>query len=92
MMDPEDESVIRAYRVCFNSPDGQIVLRHLAEFCRAAASCFHADPRLHAVLEGRREVFLQIQRFSKLSDDEIVQMVAGNRLRLSRSLFGETDE
>jgi hypothetical protein len=92
MMDPEDDSIVRAYRVVFNSPDGRIVLQHLAEFCRAAESCFHADPRLHAMLEGRREVFLRIHHFAKLSDDEVVQMVAGRRLRLSRTLFGESDE
>ena len=91
-MDPHDESIIRAFRVVFGSPDGKIVLGDLAEFCRATDSCWHDDVRKHAALEGRREVFLRIQRFATLSDDEIVQMVAGNRLRMSRHLFGGIDE
>jgi hypothetical protein len=36
-------------------------LLDLAEFCRANESCFHEDPRMHAALEGRREVWLRIQ-------------------------------
>ena len=44
------------------------VLKDLAKFCRADKSCFHSDPRLHAVMEGRREVWLRIQQHLKLPD------------------------
>ncbi len=47
------------------------VLEDLAKFCRAHESTFHEDPRLHAVLEGRREVWLRIQNHLQLSDDEL---------------------
>ena len=46
------------------------VLHDLARFCRACDSTYHNDPRLHAVLEGRREVFLRIQHHLKLDPDQ----------------------
>lgn len=42
------------------SIDGQKVLADLRKFCRGDRSTFDADPRIHALLEGRREVFLRI--------------------------------
>ena len=42
------------------SNDGQKVLADLRKFCRGDRSTFDADPRIHALLEGRREVFLRI--------------------------------
>lgn len=60
-----------AYRVLFQGPQADEVLADLAKFCRAHDSCYNADARIHAVLEGRREVFLRITRHLKLSDDEL---------------------
>src|SRR4051794_40396105 len=62
-----------AYRAVFD-PNGArtaAVLRDLARFCRAHASTFHADARIHAVLEGRREVWLRIQKHLNLTSDEL---------------------
>jgi hypothetical protein len=42
------------------TPDADIVLGDLRDFCRARESTFEEDPRLHALLEGRREVWLRI--------------------------------
>jgi hypothetical protein len=50
------------------------VLKDLARFCRAHETTFHADPRLHAVLEGRREVWLKIQQYLQLSTAEIYEL------------------
>jgi hypothetical protein len=63
----------QAYDALFDPkiPDAKIVLKDLAEFCRADQTCFHADPRLHAVLEGRREVWLRIQKYINLNPDEL---------------------
>lgn len=47
------------------------VLEDLKKFCRANETCFHADPRIHAVLEGRREVMLRILDFTSLSLEEL---------------------
>ncbi len=48
----------------------EIVLRDLAKFCRANKTCFDPDPRKHAMLEGRREVWLRILEHLKLTPDE----------------------
>jgi len=47
------------------------VLKDLAAFCRAEESTYHPDPRAHAVLEGRREVFLRIQSHLNLSSEDL---------------------
>jgi len=62
-----------SYRRVFDkdSQDAQRVLADLAKFCRAHESTFHADPRLHAVMEGRREVWLRISQHLNLSTEEL---------------------
>lgn len=52
----------------------QEVLIDLAKFCRAHESAFHPDPRMHAVIEGRREVWLRIQNFLGLSEQELMDL------------------
>jgi hypothetical protein len=63
----------RAYLHTFDQKNlfAQEVLGDLAKFCRANESTFHSDPRAHAVLEGRREVWLRIQHHLKLDSDAI---------------------
>jgi hypothetical protein len=57
-----------AYQRVFDDKDqmSKAVLEDLAKFCRADETTFHADPRIHAALEGRREVYLRIQSHLKL--------------------------
>lgn len=62
------------YRLVFRSPPGEIVLKDLARFCRAHHSTFHEDPRVHAMLEGRREVWLRIASHLELSPDDLWQL------------------
>jgi hypothetical protein len=57
----------QAYCTTFMGAAGQIVQEDLADFCRANESTFDADPRMHAVLEGRREVWLRIQNTINLT-------------------------
>lgn len=66
----------RAYNAVFlrGAPETEAVLRDLAKFCRAHDSTFHTDPRVHAVLEGRREVFLLIMAFLNLSQEELYHL------------------
>lgn len=63
----------RAYDLTFdiNSVHAKAVLEDLADFCRATKPTFHEDPRLHALLEGRREVWLRIQKYIQLTPDEL---------------------
>lgn len=65
-----------AYRRTFQLDNAyaQQVLGDLAKFCRAHDSTFHKDPRAHALMEGRREVWLRIQEYLKLSDNQIYKM------------------
>jgi predicted alpha/beta hydrolase len=65
------------YRLAFLSPPGQVVLRDLARFCRAHKSTFHEDPRVHAMAEGRREVWLRIQQHLHMKPDDLWALYAG---------------
>ena len=65
----------RAYQTTFAGPIGELVLSDLAKFCRAYSTTFHPDPRVAAQLDGRREVFLRIQKYLKLTDDQIWDLV-----------------
>ena len=66
----------QAYRACLpkDGPMTRIVLEDLAKFCRAGKSTFHADPRIAAQLDGRREVFLRITQHLGLTGDELMEI------------------
>lgn len=66
----------QAYQQTFNIENrfNVAVLADLAKFCRADKSCFHPDQRVHAVLEGRREVFLRITQHLNLDEDDLVRI------------------
>ena len=65
----------QAYQITFDdSPESQAVLRDLAVFCRAGKPTFHTDPRVSAMLEGRREVWLRIADHLKLSTDDLYRL------------------
>lgn len=66
-----------AYKKTFQGPLGEDVLRDLAQFCRANESTFDPDARLHAVAEGRREVFLRIQQHLRLSPADLWRVTSG---------------
>lgn len=57
-----------------NSPYTETVLKDLAKFCRAHQSTFLPDARSHAVLEGRREVWLKIQEYLQMTPEEIYKL------------------
>ncbi len=67
----------QVYALAFAGPTGEAVLRDLAQFCRANATTFHEDPRVHAVLEGRREVWLRIQQHLQLDDEKLWKLLGG---------------
>lgn len=65
----------QAYDTVFtNGKDAEIVLKDLGQFCRANETTFHEDPRLHALIEGRREVWLRIQKHLNLTPDELWEL------------------
>lgn len=74
------------YIQTFESGPGERVLVDLAKFCRAHETSFHSDPRVNAVLEGRREVWLRIQHHLNLSNDKLWDLYD------QRPEYTETDE
>lgn len=60
-----------AYQQTFHGPLAKEVLVDLAKFCRAHESTFSQDARLHAVLEGRREVWLRLQNHLKMDSETL---------------------
>lgn len=70
----------RNYQLTFGSPAGQAVLTDLAEFCRANEPCFDPDPRIHAVKEGRREVWLRVQQHLNLTSEQLFEIFSGRTL------------
>ncbi len=69
--------VQRAAKLLLRSPSGAILLADLAQFCRAGQTTFHLDPRVHAALEGRREVFLRLVQLMELSEEELFDLWGG---------------
>lgn len=65
------------YQATFGPVHGKAVLRDLAPFCRAYTSTFHTDARIHAMLEGRREVWLRIQQHLNLQPDDLTDLYLG---------------
>jgi hypothetical protein len=61
----------QSYQLSLRSVAGQAVLHDLAQFCRASESTFDPDPRVHALKEGRREVWLRIQEHLDLTPEEL---------------------
>jgi len=59
------------------NPANRTVMLELSRFCRGKGSTFHPDARVHALLEGRREVFLRIKDFVDLTVDELVEKYTG---------------
>jgi len=66
-----------AYRTTFKGPYADVVLKDIARFCRAHESTFSADPRAHALAEGRREVWLRIENHLKLTPDQLWELYSG---------------
>jgi hypothetical protein len=55
-----------------SGPSNKLVMEDLSRFCREKSSTFHPDPRIHALLEGRRECVLRIRDFIDLEIDQLV--------------------
>lgn len=67
----------RAYQLAFSTPAGMECLVDLAKFCRAGTTTFDPDPRVHAALEGRREVWLRITQHLHLTTEQLYALYSG---------------
>lgn len=72
-----------AYQKTFNGPYGQEVLVDLAKFCRAHEPTFDPDARIHALTEGRREVWLRIAQHINLSQEQLWKLYDGREADVS---------
>lgn len=66
-----------AYQQVFGNPDDQAVkavINDLRHFCRADETTFLPDARAHALLEGRREVWLRIESHLKLKFEQLFNL------------------
>lgn len=66
-----------AYKFVFGGAFGSVVLKDLTKFCRGNETTFDSDPRVHALLEGRREVLLRIAQHLNLSVEELWALYDG---------------
>jgi hypothetical protein len=65
-----------AYQKTFNNPEGRKVLSDLRRFCRATTPTADINnDRATYLLEGRREVWLRIQAYLNLTDEDIYSLV-----------------
>lgn len=65
-----------SYRKVFNTQSTDVieVLHDLAKFCRAHETAFDPDPRITALFQGRREVWLRLEHHLQLTSDEFWQL------------------
>lgn len=74
----------RSYQLQFATSDGRLWLDDLARFCRANEPCFDLNDRKHALLEGRREVWLRIQNHLGLTPEQLLVLYAGPEINAER--------
>lgn len=74
----ELDRVALAYRRVFagkaQQGDADKLSSDLAVFCSGYTSTYRDDPREHARMEGRREVFQRIMDFTRLDHDTIMRL------------------
>ena len=65
----------RAYQKTFDNPEGRKVLADLRRFCRATLPTADIEnERATYLLEGRREVWLRIQAYLNLTDEDVYSL------------------
>ena|SRR5215813_8759740 len=80
----------RSYQLAFGSPAGQDILNDLADFCCAAVPCVAAqkghpvDVHRTMILEGRREVWLRIQKYLNLTPEHIFLLATGRHVQIEQ--------
>jgi hypothetical protein len=74
-----------AYKLAFNldHPAAQMVLEDLQKFCRASEEIISTDASKMAYLEGRRSVWLRIQRHLHLTPEQLMLLYAAPNLRIA---------
>lgn len=69
------KAVAGAYRALLASPEGKLMLRDLAAYCRVGQSSFVAgDPHQTAFNEGARDVFLHVAEMAGIRPEDFPQL------------------
>ena len=72
--------VAAAYRTLLATPEGGLLLRDLAAYCRVGASSFTAgDPHQTAFNEGARDVFLHVAEMAGLAPEDFSALLTTPR-------------
>lgn len=82
----------QAYRIAFLGGGVASMVSDLKKFCRADEPCFSDDPRVHALLEGRREVWLRIQQHLNADPAALVEKYSGGAVTVVRVESEDEDE
>jgi len=64
----------RAIQTTFDGEKSAEVLVHLAEFCGAMKSNYRENPHEMAYMEGRRSVWLEIQKNLNLTEEDLFNL------------------
>jgi hypothetical protein len=69
-------AVHKSYQAVFNTPDGEVVLRHILKVGKVTGPTFVAgDPHMTSFNEGRRQLALSILRFVRKNHDELLEQI-----------------
>jgi hypothetical protein len=69
-------SMHASYRRVFDTPDGEVVLRHIIRAGMVTRPTFVAgDPHMTSFHEGQRHLALSILRFARRDHEEIIKQV-----------------
>lgn len=69
----------QAYGI-FASPQGQVVLQDLMQFCRGLGTVWDPDQRKTDVLIGRNEVWQRIQQHLGLTAEQLLVLYSGHTI------------
>lgn len=79
------------FQFTFAPLHGQEVLRDLSAFCRANDTCFDDPTKSLERLEGRREVWLRIQRNLNLTPEMLYALATGRNFTYTVKQEGDDD-
>ena len=66
----------RLYKTVFNTPEGKDLLKDLCMFCNYNRPTYvSGDPYASAYNEGMRRVFLRIQQFVNLDENDLQKII-----------------
>jgi hypothetical protein len=76
------DNLARGFQIAFSTAGTEAVLPYLVEFCGASDPAPKTpDLFMQGRTAGRRDVWLEIQRFIHLTDRELMELFAGRQVQ-----------